>query len=249
MPTLGASRSTAPDARLDVTALCAGTVPCGPAALAFDAAGHLWAAMAPNQVVNLSQALAASSPASATAATINGPSIASAAALAFDATGNLWVANGGDDTVVRFNASRLGANITTAADVTLHLQTPGPVVTAITALSALAFDSAGNLWVASFAGNSISQVSVAQQSTSATITPAVILKVGVLALATSLAFDDSQNLWLPGASGTIVRIDHAHLASSGDIGPGDGITLTVNGLGSAESLSFDPGSPKLPLRQ
>ena len=82
------------------------------------------------------------------------------ASITFDATGNLWVADAGNNRILRFNASVLGAQATSkpAADLVLGQTNfttnsaglPNPAVTSLTAIHAptgIAFDAAGRLFV------------------------------------------------------------------------------------------------------
>ena len=80
------------------------------------------------------------------ATAINGPG-----GMAFDANGNLWVTNsdGSTGSVLEFSVTRDGSNNATA------LTQVGRIVTGINSPSRLAFDAAGNLYVANIGSNNV----------------------------------------------------------------------------------------------
>jgi len=77
------------------------------------------------------------------------------------------------------------------------------------------------------------------------LTPAVQLKLGVLALVEGMAFDDASNLWLTGKKGHVIRLAAAALDSSTSDLSADLVTLTVQGY--AQDLAFDPSAANTPL--
>lgn len=99
------------------------------------------------------------------------------ASLAFDATGNLWVADAGNNRILRFNASALGAqassapaadivlgqlNFTTNSEVSNGTIT-APALTSFSSIQApagIAFDSLGNLFVSEAVGGRVGRVLV-----------------------------------------------------------------------------------------
>jgi hypothetical protein len=119
-----------------------------PLALAFDGAGNLFVA---NQAVNTVSRFApdATTP-SATLTGLDAPR-----ALAFDSTGNLFVANTGGPTDEGTTVSKF------AKDALAQLTAaPSATLTGLNGPVALAFDSAGNLFVANKTGNTVSKFAV-----------------------------------------------------------------------------------------
>ncbi|WP_157202932.1 hypothetical protein [Calidithermus chliarophilus] len=124
--------------------------------LALDKAGNVWVGIgtevsSSSGEIRMYRAADLASPSPSPAVTITGPDLGTPRSLAFDASGNLWVADQFNHTILRFDASRLGANYTGAADYKIegfggHMTTP----------TGLAFDADGNLWVVSFHGTNAS---------------------------------------------------------------------------------------------
>lgn len=124
-----------------------------PLGMAFDGAGALWVASSdadavvrftPNQLT-VGGAATASVTLTATGASLDRPE-----GLAFDANGNLWVVNEGvADTLVKFTPAQLAASGSPVPDVTIS-DNGG----ALADPAGLAFDDAGDLWVANSGGTS-----------------------------------------------------------------------------------------------
>jgi sugar lactone lactonase YvrE len=212
---LGETRRTStPDIVLEGPALCEEEVPCGVNAMAFDADGALWAATL-HRIVKLSPESLNASGRPTAEVTIASSDLHTPGALAFDTRGDLWVADS-DGGVLRFSAARLNADVSGGADSALYLQKPGPVMIGLGAPEGLAFDAAGNLWVAYFAGNDLARLSPAQLErgapASAPLVPTTYFTVGVEAVLTDLAIDEAGNLWLPGRNASLYRIDASELS-------------------------------------
>jgi hypothetical protein len=234
---LGASSSSAPDIVLEGPALCEDELPCGVKAIAFDAQGALWAATL-HRIVKLSPENLDASGRPAAEVTIASSDIHTPGALAFDEHGDLWVADS-DGGVLRFAASRLNADVSGGADGALYLQKPGPVQIGLGSPEGLAFDAAGNLWVAYFGGNDLARLSPAQLErgapASAPLVPSTYFTVGVEALLTDLAIDEAGNLWLPGGAGALYRIDASELTK-----PEPALkALRSSAIGSVERLTIN----------
>jgi len=211
---LGRDSTSAPDIVLEGPALCEEVLPCGVNALAFDASGALWAATA-HRIVKLSPESLERSGSPAPELTIDSRDVHKPLALAFDGSGSLWVGDS-DGAVLRFAHERLAADITGGADTALFLQKPGPVQLGLGSPEGLAFDPAGNLWVAYFTGNELARITPAELSRGAAesspLIPSTYFAIGVEAVLTDLAIDEAGNLWLPGGLGSLYRIDAGELS-------------------------------------
>ncbi len=212
---------------------------CTPAvrALAFDKDGNLWAGST-CQDGFVARFAAADLGASGQRPVVKSVVAKNPAGIAFDDGGNLWIA--ADGKVTRYDRARLGAPTADAADLSIQVDTPPPVLTSY-GVDALAFDKSGNLWATDFAGAKIYQITKAELQGTGTknIVPGIILDVGVTALPTSLALDEGGGLWTPGIAGSFVRFAPAQLGASG--APSAERIMTPTGLGYAETLVFYPG--------
>jgi hypothetical protein len=158
---------------------------------------------------------------------------------AFDASGNLWTQH--------FESA--GGNLTayTPAQLAAACSAVAPGITVSFtggAVSALAFDAHGTLWIATpMAGTgAIFGLSAPQIATSSSghVTPAYTINVS--AAPQALAFDTSGNLWV-GTSTSIVEYTAAQLtaATTGGSGtsPAPGRSVTNNLGASYAALAFD----------
>jgi sugar lactone lactonase YvrE len=153
---------------------------------------------------------------------------------AFDAKGAMWVSIVYSQKVVKFDPEQLRASGNVTPSVEL-----GP----IEGPSGLAFDSAGNLFVASGAkriyrfdaAHLAASATTADLSIEAMSPPPVI---GTLADPLGIAFDASGSLWV-NYDGTIAKLPAADLAGTGSkqLTPAIQIKLSVTAL--AEGIAFD----------
>lgn len=227
---LGESTDT-PDIVLTGPAICGATLPCGPQAIAFDAEGSMWVAVLDRIVKFSANAVAATGQPEAEV-TITSPDAPRPKAISFDADGNLWV--GEEESFVKFAAERLLADITDEeADVVIVAMDPvGPTIS-LGGASGLAFDADGNLWAGYDGPNVVARFTPDELAATATLTPTVAFRLGALALPTDLRIDEGGNLWLPGASGTIARVNADQLLADEP----EVVTLSAPGvLGSAQKL-------------
>jgi len=165
-------------------------------------------------------------------------SLAAPTGLAFDIAGNLWVADTTNSRVLKYPAPiTAGEAATVALGQTTTGAAPlgcGPVASAATLClpSALAFDSAGNLWVVDTAYNRVLMYPPANLVTggSATVelgqpaatafTSDTVNNGGVSATSlfrpTGLAFDSAGNLWVADRSNNrVLMYAKADLATNG----------------------------------
>jgi sugar lactone lactonase YvrE len=138
-----------------------------PRSMAFDGQGGLWVGNdGTNTLVRFTpaQISATGAPTPGVTLTSTGTSIATPDALAFDGSGQLWVA---DDTtpgsLVAFSPAQLASSGAPVPHITLS-----PNGTSLDAPDGLTFDPFGNLWVANFTGQSITEFLPSQLATTGT---------------------------------------------------------------------------------
>src|SRR6185437_10860724 len=194
---------------------------------AVDTAGDLWIANDnSNTVVALTPAQLGAGGSPTPAITLSGSAINTPYALAFDARGNLWVGNNVPGTIVEFTPAQRAAG-----------GTPTPVTTLVDTVQGgsaepggLAFDTAGNLWVANNLVSMIVKYPVGQLHTGGVAT--VTISGSGLEWPEEIAFDNRGNLWVANTAvdnghGSIVEFPASALASSGS--PNVAVTLRPPG--------------------
>ena len=213
----------------------------GPTGLAFDAAHRLWVANAESgTLVRYSATQLAQSGAPAPEVMISG--LGQPAALAFDAAGSLWVSDTRTRTISGFRAAQLQVSGSPAPAIVLTGDGPS-----LANARGIAFDAAGNLWVANTAARTIVAFSPAQLAASGTPTPRVVLSVaeGALPAPVGLAFDSEGNLWAMSTTGILEKFAAADLAASGTRTPAVRLQLTDYLL--LWGIAFWPVPEGLPL--
>jgi len=141
--------------------------------------------------------------------------------------GNLWVIGGsaGHGTATGYTGSQLLANA------------PAGLSAGI-ADGVAVFDTAGNLWVASPSGNSISEYTRPQLVQGGTPTPVTTITGGGLSGPDGLAFDRVAGLWVANGGGnTLVHYSAAQLAAGG--APTPDVVLSSAALSQPTGLGFD----------
>lgn len=242
---LAATATPSPDRSIGIAGLnCVGS-----GALAFDASGNLWMSVGcQGRIVRLTPAQYAASSVAAPTVQITG--LTNPQGIAFDASGNLWVA---DQTHVRrFNAGRLNASITTAADLSVSFTTPTPPTPGATALRAfhLAFRANGELWVSSYEQRALYRVETAVRTATGAqaATPTRILYLNDFSQPKGFAFDNAGGLFVGTEQSRFGRISPAQLdvnstpsaptvpqrtiASGSILGFGDDIAIFPAGAGT-----------------
>lgn len=125
-----------------------------PTGIAFDAAGGLWVSDSPANTVSqyaADQLIASGSPVPAVVLSATAHSLIKPSGLAFDASGTLWVANTNGQSISGYRPEQLVASGHPEPQVLLAESTE-----AVIKPVGLAFDGAGNLWVAG-GGGTVSQ--------------------------------------------------------------------------------------------
>jgi sugar lactone lactonase YvrE len=160
--------------------------------------------------------------------------------VAFDRDGNLWTfgATTADPGLMRIPAAELGVSGEKRADRQINLAGIG----CIPAMTGIAFDPDGNLWLASGCSDAVFRLPTTVLATSGDVTPDVILSN--VEGPRGLAFDQSGNLWVTqSATRHLYRFDAARLSASTDTGPDRSILVTRDALDTAgfavSWLAFD----------
>jgi sugar lactone lactonase YvrE len=158
--------------------------------------------------------------------------------MAMDPSGNVWVANSTANTLVEFTQAQLATGGAPAPTVILTA-TAG----SLDVPYSLAFDRAGDLWVANVTNSSVVEFTPSQLAASGAPTPKVTLTTdGVvpasISAPASLAFDGSGNLWIGnGGNNTIVSLTPTQLSATGT--PTPTVSLTSAAITAPDSLAFD----------
>jgi sugar lactone lactonase YvrE len=220
-----------------------------PTGLAFDANGDLWVSSGAGATPSLleytpSQLTSSGSP--APTIVVTSPQIILPAGLAFDHAGNLWVADV-NGTVESLSPTALSAGGSQTASVVITV--PVPSLSVPTMPTYVAFDAAGNLWVATMY-NTVLEYQTSQLATSGAPTPAITLSLpaGTGVMPNGLAFDNSYNLWVAsyGLPTTVMEFTPAQIHTGGAQTPT--VTLTESGVVNYSiGLAFRPHASFLPL--
>jgi sugar lactone lactonase YvrE len=156
----------------------------------------------------------------------------------FDRAGNLWVVGGTTDAppLARYPAAMFAGDGDKTPDVVINSptfgdSTPGP--------RALAFDSAGDLWVS--VGSTDEVVMFTADQLAAGGSPAAAVERGGLTGPQGIAFDAAGNLWVAAEDdAAVVRIDRSNVGSSGT---GGDLSIVATGTNDVTlrpvGLAFD----------
>jgi sugar lactone lactonase YvrE len=187
----------------------------GSGGLAFDESGNLWVSIGCQaKVVRLTAAQISLSGTVLPSLQISG--LVRPEGLAFDALGNLWIA---DDTHLRrFDAARLAANISTAADLRATFTTPTPPTPGADELSVnhLAFSPSGELWVSTYAQDALYRVEAALFAATGAQDSEVtrILYLSEFTTPRGFAFDNNGGLLIGHSTSTFARYAPLQLGAS-----------------------------------
>jgi sugar lactone lactonase YvrE len=143
----------------------------------------------------------------------------------------LWTISGSSSAILHFDAEQLHDTVANANTV---ITTPSG---ALNTLAAVAFDSAGTLWVIGMDDPvllAFEQGALASSGFKSART--IVVPIGVsLRSPTGLAFDSSQGLWVADFAGTLNRFDAPQIAAGGMQAPRVVVTIA----GNATSIAFD----------
>ncbi len=220
----------------------------GNTGIAFDRSSNLWVAeggTSPNMLVMYASSQLGASNTPKPAVTITSFDATDSAALfgpiaiAFDASGDLWVANVGPQggTLLEFTSSQLAAS-----------GNPRPAVAitgngvSVSDPQAIAFDRAGNLWVANEAD--IVEFSASQIGSSGSPVPAVTLDYPSprIISPSGLAFDHDGDLWVSSnLASALYEFTPSQLLASGNPAPATTLSASgkTGGLSSPVAITFD----------
>jgi len=160
--------------------------------------------------------------------------------VAFDRSGNLWVSNSNTNTLVEFTKAALSQSspkpvVTISAGPSGNLNGPG----------GLAFDSAGNLWVANTGVTTVVEYPKAELTKSGAPAPVLTISNNSFNVPFGVAFDKAGDLWVsdnaqPGSPGVF---EYAK-SRLGKVVPNPRLTFslpTTNGGDDTRTgLAFDP---------
>lgn len=247
-----------------------------PQDLVFDASGNLWVidngvtvsgVAAKPAIYEFAAANLASQPSPVTASpsiTITSPGFKSPQQAAFDAKGDLWVSDPGNNTIMEFAQSQLmagGADVAPAIEFQSQPAFSSGFASSSNSALGIAFDSAGNLWVANNGSNTIFEFNASDLIPNVTahvpylLTPQVVLSNSTGSTAIQgpwgLAFDSSGNLWVSNVgywgetngltqkANTIVEFPKSSLTTTGT--PAPAIILRSTTISGNASLNFPKG--------
>lgn len=222
-----------------------------PGSLAFDAAGNLWLSLGcQGRIVRLTPTQLGSSGTASPTVQITG--LVNPQGIAFDAAGNLWVA---DQTHLRrYDAARLTATITGAADLAVTFTTPSPPTPGATALSAfhVAFRPNGELWVSSYEQKALYRVEAAVVAATGTQATQVsrIVYLNEFTMPKGFAFDNAGGLYIGFEQSKFARLAPAQLdASSTPAAPTVPQRVIASGsiLGFGDDIAVFPAPAGTPL--
>ncbi len=144
----------------------------------------------------------------------------------------LWIANSGSSqSVVQYSTPQLAASTSVAPNMVIGTPAEHNL--------GAAFDSHGNLWIASLVADTIVEYSAAQLKSSGTPVPVVTLSVPGTNPA-GLAFDAHGNLWVTNyGANTVVEYSTSQIASNGAPTPAVTIAASAGSLQEPVGIAFD----------
>ncbi|MES2303969.1 MAG: NHL repeat-containing protein [Gemmatimonadota bacterium] len=213
-----------------------------PAGIAFDATHHLWVANRGNgTLVRYDQGQLDGSGTPVPTVTISG--VGRPTGLAFDAAGALWVSDNQANTLVKYAPAQLRATGTPEPEVVVN-----DLANRLVNPAGLAFDAAGNLWVANTGNQRVLRFTPTQLAPGAQPTAGVALRSDDASLPDpiGLAVDKNGALWVMNVSGALEQFAPAQLSRAA--APTPTTTIHLPGFNLLLGLAFWPLPAGLPLR-
>lgn len=213
----------------------------GPSAVAFDASHRLWVANTNNgTIVRFDSAQLASGGSPTPSVILSG--VEHPTGLAFDAAGGLWFSQDGSHRVAKYSAAQLETSGIKLPEVILTSDGPdigNPV--------GLAFDAAGNLWIANAGQSNVAALFANHLATSGFVHADIVISPTstLPSLPLGLAFDDHGNLWVVYAEGVLTEYDRTALVATG--APAPAVRAVIKDHLLFRSAAFWPKPAGLPL--
>jgi len=196
--------------------------------MVFDTAGNLWATDYINQRIMMFKPAQLASGASTPVVEFS--TAKEPWGMALDSHGNLWVSYYNGNYVAEYSASQLATWSGSISE-----PTPVLVINANIGPLGLAFDAAGNLWVAGFDVPMTYEFGAAALALGGSVLPRDSLVSAYLAHGSGLAFDPGGNLWLGTELGYVVGYTSSQLADSARGLP----TFAQTGASRVDHIAFD----------
>jgi sugar lactone lactonase YvrE len=227
---LSSSGNAAPGATINQGAMAS------PQAVAFDARGNLWVADFNGKTVSRFSPDKLALGGSVTADVVisdNAGSLVLPTGMIFDANGNLWVISVNPGRLVKFTAAQLAQSGNPTPGVSINLE-----VVQLIRGQQIAFDSSGNLWIASSGGvlNMFTAAQLAQDGG-----PAPTQTIRGLTDASGLAFDASGNAWVARKGGISMFTPTQLVAGPSANPPTPRVQVSGLGINTGTNLAFDNG--------
>ena len=213
----------------------------GPAGLAFDAAHRLWVSNADNgTIVRYDPAQLVGSGAPTPGVVLRG--LGQPDGLAFDAAGSLWVSDAETRTISAYTVAQLAASGDPAPAIVISAEGES-----LANPRGIAFDAAGNLWVANGANRTVVSFTPAQLAASGAPAPHVVLSPSEESLRApvGVAFDAEGNLWVMSVVGILEKFAAADLGASGR--PAAAVRIELTDYLLLWGIAFWPVPDGLPL--
>lgn len=212
-----------------------------PSALAFDASHNLWVANTGNgTLVRFDSAQLAASGRPTPSVILS--DVGRPTGLAFDAAGGLWFSDTQAHRISKFSAAQLDSSARIVPEVVLTSIGPD-----ISGAVGLAFDAAGNLWIANSGLLNVIAIRAEHLTTTAFVHADIVISAAGATppLPLGLAFDDHGDLWVAYAEGVLAKYDHTTLAASGT--PAPAVRVAIKDHQLVRSPAFWPVPTGLPL--
>lgn len=212
-----------------------------PSSVAFDAQHRLWVANLENGTIvrfDRAQLGASGAPVPSVIISTGGHP----ASIAFDADGGLWASGVRINMIVKYGAAQLTQSGSPVPETRI---TVGG--TSLVSPNGIAFDAAGNLWVADGGHQTLIEFTAAQQAAGGGQTPHIVLALAppAVSVPTGLTFDADGSLWVMSEDGRLARFAQASLAESG--APHADTRLVLTGYGLLWSAAIWPIPAALPI--